>query len=44
MSALLDSVMFVANEDITIAEKLPLFDDRWYCRWLDYMLIWFWYM
>ena len=31
--------MYVENEHITITEKLPLVDDRWYCSWLDYMLI-----
>ena len=34
--------MFVENEHITITEKLPLVDDRWYCSWLDYMLILYW--
>ena len=44
MNAILDSVIHVKNEHITITEKLPLVDDRWYCSWLDYMLILYWYM
>ena len=39
MNAILESVMYVENEHITITEKLPLVDDRWYCSNLDYMLI-----
>ena len=39
MNAILESVMFVENEHITITEKLPLVDDSWYCSYLDYMLI-----
>ena len=42
--AILESVMYVENEHITITEKLPLVDDRWYCSNLDYMLILHWYM
>ena len=44
MNAILESVMYVENEYITITEKLPLVDDRWYCSYLDYMLILHWYM
>ena len=44
MNAILESVMYVENEHITVTEKMSLADDRWYCSYLDYMLILYWYM
>ena len=35
--------MYVENEHITITEKLPLVDDKWYYSYPDYMLILYWY-
>ena len=36
--------MFVEIELITIAEKLALADNRRYCTWSEYMLIFYRYM